>query len=46
MTINYDTPEDLDEDIAIGTIKSLLIQPGLKTIQLNINRDLEAVEAS
>jgi len=46
VTINYDTPDDLEEDIAIGTIKSLLRQPGLKTIQLNINRSLEAMEAS
>jgi len=38
VTINYETPEDVDEDIAIGTIKSLLRQPGLNSIRLNINK--------
>ena len=37
VTINYETPEDVDEDIAIGTIKSLLKQPGLSSIHININ---------
>ena len=37
VTINYETPEDVDEDIAIGTIQSLLKRPGLKSIRLNLN---------
>ena len=41
VTINYETPEDVDEDIAIGTIKSLLRQPGLNSIRLNINKNAE-----
>jgi len=36
VTINYESPEDIDEDIAEGTIRSLLRQPGLSSIRLNI----------
>ena len=36
VTINYETPEDIDEDIMEGTIRGLVKQPGLKSIRLNI----------
>ena len=42
VTINYDTPEDIDADIVEGTIRSLIKQPGLKSIRLNLkeNKDV------
>jgi len=43
VTINYETPEDVNKDIARGTIDSLLKKPGLKSIRLNINKTEVAV---
>ena len=36
VTINYETPEDVDADILEGTIRDLIKQPGLKSIRLNL----------
>ena len=36
VTINYDTPADIDADILEGTIRNLIKQPGLKSIKLNL----------
>lgn len=40
VSINYETPEDVDADIVEGTIRSLLQQPGLNSIRLNIKGNI------
>ena len=44
VAIHYDTPEDIDADSSLETIRSLLKQPGLNAIHLYIrhnNHDAE-----
>ena len=36
VAIHYETPEDVENDSAIDTIRSLLKQPGLNSIHLHI----------
>ena len=36
VSIHYDTPEDVEADSAIETIRNLLKQPGLNSIHLHI----------
>ena len=41
VSINYETPEDVNADMVEGTIRNLLQQPGLNSIRLNIQRPAE-----
>ena len=43
VSIHYETPEDVEEDSAINTIKSLLKQPGLNSIRLHIKKSGQLV---
>lgn len=45
VSINYETPADIDEDMVEGTIRSLLKEPGLNSIRLNIQRQTETESA-
>jgi len=44
VTINYSTPQEVDADI--DTIRNLLKQHGLKSIQLNIKTEAAAPETT
>ena len=44
VSIHYETPEDIETDSAINTIKSLLKQPGLNSIHLHIKRGRNVAE--
>ena len=39
VSIHCETPEDMETDNAIGTIKSLLKQPGLNSIHLYFKKN-------
>ena len=39
VAIHYETPEDMEEDTAIATIKKLLKQPGINSLHLYINQN-------
>ena len=41
VSIHYETPEDVETDSAINTIKSLLKQPGLNSIHLHIKKGMQ-----
>jgi hypothetical protein len=41
VAIHYETPEDIEEEAAVGTIRSLLRQPGLNSLHLYIKKDGE-----
>ena len=41
VSIHYAKPEDVEEETAINTIKSLLKQPGLNSIHLYIKNEVE-----
>jgi len=44
VSIHYETPEDLDEDTAINTIKKLLKQPELNSLHLYIKKNGSVIE--
>ena len=44
VSIHYETPEDVESESALCTIKSLLKEPGLNSIHLYINRNGNAVK--
>ena len=46
VSIHYETPDDVETDSSINTIKSLLKQPGLNSIHLHINRAAEPVQSA
>ena len=39
VSIHYETPEDVEEDTAINTIKNLLKQPDLNSLHLYIKKN-------
>jgi len=41
VSIHYDTPEDMNADAAVDTIKSILERPGLNSIHLYLKKPLE-----
>ena len=44
ISIHYETPEDIETDTAINTIKSLLKQPELNSIHLYIKKNRDKME--
>ena len=44
VSIHYETPEDLEEDAAINTIKTLLKQPELNSLHLYIKKDKAVID--
>ena len=44
VSIHYETPEDVEEDTAISTIKKLLKQPELNSLHLYIKKNGTTVE--
>ena len=43
VSIHYDTPEDVNADEAVDTIKNILERPGLNSIHLYIKHPVEDV---